>query len=161
MVPRIPDNEEARLEVSVDVLPDVLASIGIGDDEVSIGAEADTRLCIVERGCGGWQVFYRENGSDYGVVRVESEEEACYALLGKMAMLRYGRIAARSELMGDQLVTAGLYGALAGLVGEADAQVGDGEGGAVAGTGVLGFGAEEVGAEHDGGQHEDGGEGEG
>ena len=60
------------------------------------------------------------------------------------------------EPVGGQVVAGGLDGALAGLEGEADAEVGDGEGGAVAGAGVLGFGAEEVRAERDGGQHEDG-----
>ncbi|REH50121.1 hypothetical protein BCF44_104394 [Kutzneria buriramensis] len=52
-------------------------------------------------------------------------------------------------------MAAGLYGALAGLVGEADAQVGDGEGGAVAGAGVLGFGAEDVRLDEDGGNQKD------
>ena len=59
------------------------------------------------------------------------------------------------------MVAGGLDGALAGFVGEADAEVGDGESGAVAGAGVLGFGAEQVRAEQDGGQHEDGAGGQG
>ncbi|WP_345033867.1 hypothetical protein [Kutzneria kofuensis] len=52
-------------------------------------------------------------------------------------------------------MAGGLYGALAGFVGEADAEVGDGEGGAVVGAGVLGFGAEEVRAQENGGQGEE------
>jgi hypothetical protein len=63
--------------------------------------------------------------------------------------------------MGDQVVAGGLHGALAGFVGEEDAEIGDGEGGAVVGAGVLGFGAEEVRPEEDGGQHEDGAAGQG
>jgi hypothetical protein len=93
LVPWIPDNEEAWLELSLDMMPDVLKSIGIGEDDVSVGAVMDDRWCIEKRGCGGWYVFYRENGSDYSVVDAQTEEDACYALLGKMTLLRYSRIA--------------------------------------------------------------------
>lgn len=81
---------------------------------------------------GGWWLFYREASEDYFLVDCD-----------------------RSEVVGHELVAAGFYGALTGLVGEADAQVGDGEGGAVAGAGVLGFGAEEVRPDEDGGQQQD------
>jgi hypothetical protein len=92
LVPWIPDSEEARLELSLDIMPDVLKSIGMGDDDVSVGAVLDDRWCIEKRGCGGWYVFYRENGSDYSLVNVKTEEEACYVLLGKMTLLRYSRL---------------------------------------------------------------------
>jgi hypothetical protein len=50
LVPWIPDNEEARLALPIDMVPDVLKSIGIDEDDVSVGAVMDDRWCIEDAG---------------------------------------------------------------------------------------------------------------
>ena len=77
--------------ITIDSLPGLLESIGIDDDDVSIGSNADNRWCIVHRDPGRWSVFYRERGGDFDESVFVDESDACYAFLGRMTLLQITR----------------------------------------------------------------------
>jgi hypothetical protein len=77
--------------ISLNSLPDFLETIGIDDDDVSIGENADNRWCIVQRGDGKWAVFYRERGDNFDESVFDAESDACYVMLGRMTLLQITR----------------------------------------------------------------------
>ena len=77
--------------ITIDSLPGLLESIGIDDDDVSIGSNADNRWCIVRRDTGRWSVFYRERGGDFDESVFDDESDACYTFLGRMTPLQITR----------------------------------------------------------------------
>jgi hypothetical protein len=77
--------------ISLNSLPDLLETIGIDDDDVSIGDIADNRWCIAQREDGKWTVFYRERGDNFDVSVFDLESDACYTMLGRMTLLQITR----------------------------------------------------------------------
>jgi len=74
--------------ISLESLPAYLEQIGIDDDDVSIGENADNRWCIVRRDTGQWSVYYRERGGDFDESVFDNESDACYTFLGRMTLLQ-------------------------------------------------------------------------
>ncbi|MFI9381106.1 hypothetical protein [Kutzneria sp. NPDC052558] len=77
--------------ISLNSLPDFLETIGIDDDDVSIGENADNRWCILQREDGKWSVFYRERGGNFDESVFDHESDACYTMLGRMTLLQITR----------------------------------------------------------------------
>jgi hypothetical protein len=72
-------------------LPAFLETIGIDDDDVSIGEVAENRWCLLWRPDGNWAVFYRERGGNFDESVFSLESDACYTLLGRMTLLQITR----------------------------------------------------------------------
>ena len=67
-----------------------LRSVGVPDEVVSLGSEADDRWCLVREG-DGWEVFWREQGNRYDWARFTSEDVACHYLFGRLAWAQVAR----------------------------------------------------------------------
>jgi hypothetical protein len=64
-----------------------LAAMGVPEDLVSVGAEADDAWCLVRDevdGTPAWGVFWREQGNRYDWARFTSEQVACFYLFGRL-----------------------------------------------------------------------------
>ncbi len=88
--------------ISLDSLPDLLETIGIDDDDVSIGENADNRWCVAQREDGKWAVFYRERGDNFDVSVFDLESDACYTMLGRMTLLQITRGRFHFEVESEQ-----------------------------------------------------------
>lgn len=67
-----------------------LNSVGVPDEVVSIGAEADNTWCLTRDG-DGWEVFWREQGNRYDWARFTSEDVACHYLFGRLVWAQVAR----------------------------------------------------------------------
>ncbi|MCI2424132.1 hypothetical protein MOQ72_42730 [Saccharopolyspora sp. K220] len=64
-----------------------LVAMGVPEDLVSVGAEADDAWCLVRdesEGSPAWEVFWREQGNRYDWARFTSEHVACFYLFGRL-----------------------------------------------------------------------------
>lgn len=64
-----------------------LSAMGVPEDLVSVGAEADDAWCLVRDevdGTPAWEVFWREQGNRYDWARFTSEQVACFYLFGRL-----------------------------------------------------------------------------
>ncbi|NIJ14026.1 hypothetical protein FHU38_004370 [Saccharomonospora amisosensis] len=67
-----------------------LDAVGIPQEVVSIGAEADNTWCLLrtedvcEDGDVAWEVFWREQGNRYDWARFSNEQVACHYLFGRL-----------------------------------------------------------------------------
>lgn len=77
--------------ISLDSLSGLLETIGIGDNDVSIGENVENRWCVAQREDARWAVFYRERGGNFDESVFDSEADACYAMLGRMTLLQITR----------------------------------------------------------------------
>ncbi|WP_033293251.1 hypothetical protein [Amycolatopsis jejuensis] len=58
--------------------------IGVPEEVVSIGREADNTWCLQPTADGGWEVFWREQGNRYDWAAFTSEQVACHYLFGRL-----------------------------------------------------------------------------
>ncbi len=74
-----------------------LAAIGISDRVLAIGGQAEYSWCVEPSADGMWEVYWYERGNKNGLVRLATESDACYQLLGRLAysQLPSGTLAAR------------------------------------------------------------------
>lgn len=63
----------------------VLALIGIADKVLALGGHADYSWCIEQADDGEWEVYWCERSNKNGLVRLTTESDACYQLLGRLA----------------------------------------------------------------------------
>ena len=63
----------------------VLALIGIADKVLALGGHADYSWCIEQADDGAWEVYWHERSNKNGLVRLTTESDACYQLLGRLA----------------------------------------------------------------------------
>ena len=73
-----------------------LDAVGVPEEVVSIGAEADNAWCLLrsEDPGGGeatWEVFWREQGNRYDWARFTNEQVACHYLFGRLAWAQVAR----------------------------------------------------------------------
>ncbi|EHR49182.1 hypothetical protein SacmaDRAFT_0889 [Saccharomonospora marina XMU15] len=67
-----------------------LDAVGIPQEVVSIGTEADNTWCLLrtedacEDGDVAWEVFWREQGNRYDWARFSNEQVACHYLFGRL-----------------------------------------------------------------------------
>ncbi|TWP48309.1 hypothetical protein FKR81_28890 [Lentzea tibetensis] len=67
-----------------------LDRIGVPENVVSIGAEADNSWCVLTDD-EGYEVFWREQGNRYDWARFTSEYVACHYLFGRLAWAQVAR----------------------------------------------------------------------
>ncbi|ANZ37836.1 hypothetical protein BBK82_18975 [Lentzea guizhouensis] len=75
--------------MNVETLPEWLTKIGVPDDVVSIGEEADQRWCVITE--DGFEVFWQEQGNRYDWARFDDESVACHYLFGRLAWAQVAR----------------------------------------------------------------------
>ena len=75
-----------------------LRAVGVPDDVVSIGAEADNTWCLLraehpaeEGSVVTWEVFWREQGNRYDWAAFTSEQVACHYLFGRLTWSQVAR----------------------------------------------------------------------
>ena len=75
-----------------------LRAVGVPDEVVSIGAEADNTWCLLrddhsaeEGGAVTWEVFWREQGNRYDWASFSNEQVACHYLFGRLAWAQVSR----------------------------------------------------------------------
>lgn len=66
-------------------LGQVLTRIGITGDVLALGGHADYSWCIEHSDDGEWEVYWYERGNKNGLVRLATESDACFQLLGRLA----------------------------------------------------------------------------
>jgi hypothetical protein len=76
--------------VNTEALTGWLSSVGVPDEVVSIGSEADNTWCLTHDG-DGWEVFWREQGNRYDWARFSSEDVACHYLFGRLVWAQVAR----------------------------------------------------------------------
>ena len=74
-----------------------LHTIGISDRVLAIGGRAEYSWCVEPSADGMWEVFWYERGNKNDLVRLPTESDACYQLLGRLAytQLLSGTLVAR------------------------------------------------------------------
>jgi hypothetical protein len=81
--------------MNVESLPEWLTKIGVPDDVVSIGEEADQRWCLLTETdddvVKGYEVFWQEQGNRYDWARFDGESVACHYLFGRLAWAQVAR----------------------------------------------------------------------
>lgn len=63
----------------------VLAAIGIAPEVLALGGRADYSWCVEQTSDGAWEVYWYERGSKNGLVRLTTESDACFQLLGRLS----------------------------------------------------------------------------
>jgi hypothetical protein len=72
--------------VNLTELARALTDIGIAPTTVALGGRADYAWCVEQSPEDGiWEVFWYERGNKNNLVRLSSEAEACFQLLGRLA----------------------------------------------------------------------------
>jgi hypothetical protein len=71
--------------VNVTDLERALAAIGIAREVLALGGHADYSWCVEQSGDGAWEVYWLERGSKNELVRLNTESDACFQLLGRLA----------------------------------------------------------------------------
>ncbi|SIE37191.1 Uncharacterised protein [Mycobacteroides abscessus subsp. abscessus] len=62
----------------------VLAAIGVAPEVLALGGHADYSWCVEQAPDGRWEVYWLERGSKNGLVRLDTESDACNQLLGRL-----------------------------------------------------------------------------
>lgn len=62
-----------------------LSLMGIGPEALALGGHADYSWCVEQASDGAWEVYWFERGNKNGLVRLASESDACFQLLGRLA----------------------------------------------------------------------------
>lgn len=62
----------------------VLTAIGINGDVLALGGHADYSWCVEQSSDGAWEVYWYERGNKNGLVRLTTESDACFQLLGRL-----------------------------------------------------------------------------
>ncbi|RSM74555.1 hypothetical protein DMH04_39535 [Kibdelosporangium aridum] len=74
-----------------------LGAVGIPEELVSVGTEADNAWCLIrsdepdEHGMVSWEVFWREQGNRYDWARFTNEQVACHYLFGRLTWAQVAR----------------------------------------------------------------------
>lgn len=72
-------------------LSKTLELIGIPPRIISLGGQAENSWCVEQASDGTWEVFWMERGNKLDLVRLRTEADACFLLLGRLS---YTQIAA-------------------------------------------------------------------
>jgi hypothetical protein len=76
--------------MNLEELPGWLEKIGVPENVVEIGAEADNKWCVLQDD-EGFEVFWREQGNRYDWARFTSEYVACHYLFGRLSWAQVAR----------------------------------------------------------------------
>ncbi|WP_020668133.1 hypothetical protein [Amycolatopsis nigrescens] len=86
--------------MNIEALVRWLEAIGVPNEVVSIGAEADNAWCVLRTDSPdgtesadavAWEVFWREQGNRYDWARFSNEQVACHYLFGRLAWSQVAR----------------------------------------------------------------------
>lgn len=66
-------------------LANALAAIGIRPGVLALGGHADYSWCIEQAPGGIWEVYWYERGTKNGLVQMDTESDAFFQLLGRLA----------------------------------------------------------------------------
>lgn len=66
-------------------LAKVLELIGVPPAILALGGHADYSWCIEQDPDGIWAVYWYERGTKNGLVQLNTESDACFQLLGRLA----------------------------------------------------------------------------
>lgn len=69
-----------------------LELIGMPSRVVVLGGRADNSWCVERADGGKWEVFWMERGNKIDLVCLDSEADACFQILGRLA---YTQLAAK------------------------------------------------------------------
>ena len=72
--------------LSPTTLPIVLDQLGVPRRAYSVGGRAEMAWCITRADQERWQVAFWERGSAFDVSMLESVEDACHLLLGRLVL---------------------------------------------------------------------------
>lgn len=61
-----------------------LAAIGIPREVLALGGHADYSWCLEQASDGMWEVYWYERGTKNGLMRPNTESDACFQLLGRL-----------------------------------------------------------------------------
>lgn len=86
--------------MNMNELRKALRVMEIADRVLALGGQAEYSWCIEPGADGVWEVYWYERGNKNELVRVSSESEACYQLLGRLAY---------SQLLGGTLTARKAY----------------------------------------------------
>lgn len=62
----------------------VLATLKIAPEVLALGGHADYSWCVEQSSDGAWEVYWYERGDKNGLVRLTTESDACFQLLGRL-----------------------------------------------------------------------------
>ncbi|AUS79376.1 hypothetical protein C1701_14515 [Actinoalloteichus sp. AHMU CJ021] len=76
--------------MNMNSIADWLARVGVPDEVVSVGREAEDAWCVLHDpgengGEPAWEVFWREHGNRYDWARFSNEQVACFYLFGRLS----------------------------------------------------------------------------
>ncbi|ATE57235.1 hypothetical protein CNX65_31350 [Actinosynnema pretiosum] len=78
--------------MNAESIRDWLRAVGVPDEVVSIGEEADNTWCLVhDDDRTEFEVFWREQGNRYDWVAFTAEDVACHYLFGRLAWAQVAR----------------------------------------------------------------------
>ncbi|BBZ61992.1 hypothetical protein BST34_04755 [Mycolicibacterium monacense DSM 44395] len=61
-----------------------LETIGISRQVLALGGHADYSWCLEQSDDGMWEVYWYERGTKNQLVRLTTESDACFQLLGRL-----------------------------------------------------------------------------
>jgi hypothetical protein len=70
--------------VNLSELGQALGQIGISPEVLELGGHGEQAWCVEQAEDGGWEVFWQERGNKHNYVRLETEDDACNQLLGRL-----------------------------------------------------------------------------
>lgn len=73
------------MKMNLAELTKALDLIGMPARVVSLGGQADNSWCVDQAPDATWEVFWMERGNKIDLVRVRTESDACFQLLGRLA----------------------------------------------------------------------------
>lgn len=71
--------------MNLEELARVLAAIGVPPETLALGGHADYSWCLEQAPDGKWELYWLERGNKNGLARLDTESEACFQLLGRLA----------------------------------------------------------------------------
>lgn len=70
--------------MNVAELAGALDQIGVSRQVVALGGSAEYAWCVEQADDDAWEVYWLERGNKNNLVRLPSEEAACFYLLGRL-----------------------------------------------------------------------------
>lgn len=81
------------MKMNLAELSKALDLIGMPTRVISLGGQAENSWCVDQAADGKWEVFWMERGNKIDLVRLATEADACFQLLGRLA---YTQLAAKA-----------------------------------------------------------------
>jgi hypothetical protein len=79
--------------VNLTELARVLAAIGTAPEVLALGGHADYSWCVEQSSDSEWEAHWYEWATKNGLVRLATESDACFQLLGRVS---YGQLLANA-----------------------------------------------------------------